>query len=206
MSKHAFLLALMLAIPSCVRASDLPTAPSDELLKVYAQLRSLRGSAQWAVTENVVWARDAATFTLRDGHLTLAEPVGGRVLAAYFEGQGAVRIQAPTPTLQHQLARFTGGPALEDDFKQAVFFFTDDSHAQLQKSMNFRDGADADAGTKAFAAAQKKYAENFNRWGTTPVKATCRCETSPRACWPTLPTPPAGAFSWRISRGIATAT
>ena len=164
MSKHAFLLALMLAIPSCVRASDLPTAPSDELLKVYAQLRSLHGSAQWAVTENVAWTRDAATFTLRDGHLTLAEPVDGRVLAAYFEGQGAVRIQAPTLTLQHQLARFTGGPALEDDFKQAVFFFTDDSHAQLQKSMNFRDGADADAGTKAFAAAQKKYAEHFNPW------------------------------------------
>ena len=139
------------------------TAPSEDLLKVYAQLRSLHGSTQWAVTENVAWRRDAATFTFKDGHLTFAEPVGGRVLAAYFEGQGSIQIQAPTPALQHQLARFAGGPVLEDDFKQAVFFFTDDSASQLQKLMRIGAGANADAATKAFGAAQKKYCAELQR-------------------------------------------
>jgi len=40
--------------------------------------------------------------------------VGGRVLAAYFEGRGEVTIQAPTPAMQYQLARFAKGPVLKD--------------------------------------------------------------------------------------------
>jgi hypothetical protein len=79
----------------------------------------------------VEWKRDAATFTLVDGHLTFAQPVAGRVLAAYFEGQGKIQLQPPTPALQHQIARFAGGPVLQDEFKEAVFFFTDDSWQQL---------------------------------------------------------------------------
>jgi hypothetical protein len=90
----------------CVSASigasggDLPTAPSEDLLKVYAQLLDLRGSDKWAVTENAEWQRDAATFTFVDGHLSFAEPVAGRVLAAYFKGNGTVQIKAPTPALR----------------------------------------------------------------------------------------------------------
>ena len=111
---------MCLGLAVVASAVDLPAALSDDLLKVYAQLRALRGSAQGAVTENLAWQRDAATFTFADGRLTLAEPVAGRILAAYFEGSGTIRLQAPTPALQHQIARFTGGPILEDDFKQAA--------------------------------------------------------------------------------------
>jgi hypothetical protein len=158
------MLVLCISFSLGAQAADLATAASEDLVKVYAQLRSLQGSTQGAVTENVAWPRDAATFTFADGHLTFAEPVGGRVLAAYFEGQGSIRIQPPTPALQRQLARFAGGPMLEDDFKQAVFFFTDDSASQLRKLMKIAPGADADAATKALGAAEKKYAESFNGW------------------------------------------
>ncbi|HMD86849.1 MAG TPA: M1 family aminopeptidase [Terriglobia bacterium] len=164
MSTRACVLVLCLSYSLGARATDLATEPSEDLLKVYAQLRSLHGSTQWAVTENVEWRRDAATFTFKDGHLTFAEPVGGRVLAAYFEGQGSVQIQAPTPALQRQLGRFAGGPVLEDNFKQAVFFFTDDSAGELQKLMRFGEGANAGAAAQAFGAAEKKYAESFNGW------------------------------------------
>jgi len=108
------MLVLCISFSLSARAADLTTAPSEDLLKVYAQLRSLHGSTEWAVTENVAWRRDAATFTLMDGHLTFAEPVGSRVLAAYFDGQGSVQIHPPTPALQRQIARFTGGPDLAD--------------------------------------------------------------------------------------------
>jgi hypothetical protein len=155
---------LCLSFSLGARAANLATVPSEDLLKVYAQLRSLRGSTQWAVTENVVWRRDAATFTFANGHLTFAEPVSGRILAAYFEGQGSIKIQAPTPTLRHQLARFAGGPALQDEFTHAVFFFTDDSVSQLQQLLKIGAGADPDGATKAFGAAQKKYAQSFNGW------------------------------------------
>jgi hypothetical protein len=45
-----------------------------------------------------------------------------------------------------------------------VFFFTDDSADQLQKLMRFKDGANADGTTQAFAAAQKRYSGSFNAW------------------------------------------
>jgi hypothetical protein len=157
---------LLLCLSFCVGgiAAGLPTAPSEELLKVYAQLRALRGSDQWAITENVEWQRDAATFTLVDGHLSFAEPVNGRIVAAYFEGKGRIRIKAPTPALQHQLGRFTGAPNLQDEFDRAVFFFTDDSWEQLQKLVKVGPGANVQAATQSFEATQKKYATGFNGW------------------------------------------
>jgi hypothetical protein len=143
--------------------------PSQDLLKVYAQLRAIQGSEMWAVTENVAWQRDAATFTFEEGRLTFAAPIAGHVLAAYFEGKGSFQLNPPTPALQHQIARFTGGPGLATEFEHAVFFFTDDSWEQFeklqaQKVMLIRPGANAQAATQAFQAAQKKYSESFNAW------------------------------------------
>ncbi len=164
MFNRVWILVMILCSSLGASAADLSTAPSEDLLKLYAQLRALQGSTQGGITENAVFRQDAATFTFEEGHLTLAEPVGGRVLAACFDGQGSVQIQAPSPALQHQLARFAGGPVLKDEFTRAVFFFTDDSLNQLKQSVNFRDGADADAATKAFAAEQKKFSGSFNGW------------------------------------------
>jgi hypothetical protein len=164
MSNHIWKLALWLTLCAGACASDLPTAPSDDLLKVYAQLRALHGSDQWAVTENAEWQRDAATVTFVDGHLSFAEPVAGRVLAAYFKGNGTIQIKAPTPALQRQLARYAGSPVrpvFQEEFKEAEFFFTDDSWKQLQKLLYIRPGADARAATKALEAAQKKYAAHI---------------------------------------------
>jgi len=161
---RACMLVLCFSLSLGARPADLATTPSEELLKVYAQLRSLRGSTQGGVAENVAWRRDAATFTFENGHLTFAEAVGGRVLAAYFEGRGSVEIHPPTPAFERQLARFAGGPVLEDDFKQAVFYFTDDSASQLQKLMRIGAGGNADTATQAFGAAEKKYSESFNGW------------------------------------------
>lgn len=151
-------------------AADLPTAPAEELMRVYSQLRSLRGSDQWAVTENVVWKRDAATFTLREGHLTFAEPVAGHVVAAVFEGQGSIELKPPTGTEMHQIGRFTRGSGLTDQFHEAVFFFTDDSWAELQKLLMIHSGGDAEKAGQALESAQKKYAESFNDWWENETK------------------------------------
>ncbi len=158
----ALFLCLQLAVG--LSAADLSTAPPEELLRFYQQLRSLQGSDQGAVAENVDWKRDAATFTFIDGRLTFAQPVAGHVLAAVFEGEGRIELKPPTEIEQHQLARHTKMPGLVDEFKQAVFFFTDDSWSQLQQLVHVRGGADASAATKTLAAAQRKYSEAFNDW------------------------------------------
>ncbi len=146
------------------QAADLAAAPPQDLMRVYKQLRSLRGGDQWAIAENVAWKRDAATFTFQEGRLSFAAPVEGHVLAAVFTGRGAFQLNPPTAIAQHQLARFAKGAKLEDSFREAVFFFTDDSWAELQKLVMVRSGGDVQAASKALASAQNKYAESFNDW------------------------------------------
>jgi hypothetical protein len=158
------ILASLLSFSAPAFAGDLAAAPSEQLLQVYKQLRSLQGSTQGAVAENVMFKRDAATFTFEDGKLTFAAPVGGRILAALFVGRGKFELDPPTAVEQRQIARYTGGPKLVDAFHQAVFFFSDDSLQQLQSQVKMNSNANADEAGKAFADAEGKYQESFNDW------------------------------------------
>jgi len=150
--------------PASSQPVDLANGPSDMLLKVYAQIRKLAGSNQAAAAENTEWKKDAATFRFTRGQMTLAAPVAGRVLGAVFTGDGSFELDPPTPTEQHQIARFAKGPKLNDTFHQVVFLFTDDSLSDLQKLMDFKPRGDAAAAGKAMDDAQKKFAESFNDW------------------------------------------
>ena len=188
------LLFLFLGVCLPVRAADLATAPPEELLRVYSQLRSLRGSGQQAVTENVEWKRDAATFTFVNGRLTFAEPVAGRVLAAVFEGQGKVVISPPGPIEQRQIARFTKSPKLEDEFREAVFFFTDDSWAEIQKLVKVSSGGDAQAAGKALGSAQEKYSGNFNEWWENETKGSLPMRNLPARMLADLSDPSSRGF------------
>ncbi len=160
----AFLMACVIPHGARAQTADLSTAPSAQLLKVYAQLRSLHGGHQGAVTENVVWKRDAATFTFIEGRITFAAPVEGHVLAAAFEGRGVFALNPPTPIDQHQIARFAKGPKFEDGFRSAVFFFTDDSWDGLQRIVNVRSDGNAAQGGGAISEAQGRIQKDFNDW------------------------------------------
>jgi len=154
----------VLGLSTAGAAADLSVAPSNQLLQVYAKLRDLQGGDQSAVTENVAWKRDCGTFMFRNGRLSFAAPVEGRVLAAVFAGEGSFELDPPTAIARNQLARFVGGPKLEASFREAVFLFTDGSWDELQKLVNVRPGADSAATGRALAAAQRKYSETFNEW------------------------------------------
>jgi hypothetical protein len=168
----AFLFIATSAFGAPGPATDLSTAPPNELLKVYAQLRSLQGSDQGAVTENVVWKRDAGTFTFRNGRITFAAPVAGRVMAAFFTGEGIFELNPPTDIDKHQIARFAKSPKLEDGFREAVFFFTDNSGDELQKLVNVRAGGDAGAAGRAIGDAESKYQQSFNDWWENRAKGS----------------------------------
>ena len=144
--------------------ADLSKAPAEELLRVYEQLRQLRAGDQWAIAENVVWKRDAGTFKFREGRFTFAAPVQGRVVAAVFIGQGTVELNPPTLIARRQISRFTREPKLEESFRKVVFFFTDDSWAELQKLMKVQANGDPQAAAKPLESAQKEFAESFNEW------------------------------------------
>lgn len=144
--------------------ADLTQAAAGELLKIYDQLANLQGSDQYAVTENVTFKRDAGTFTFKEGKLSFAAPVAGHVVAAVFTGEGIFNLNPPTEMDRRQIARFTKQPELEDGFREAVFFFTDDSWAQLQSLVNVRPGGDAGAAGRDLQGAQKRMRTELNDW------------------------------------------
>ncbi len=146
------------------KGADLAAAPSEELLRVYAQLRALQGSDQYAVTDNAVFKRDAATFTFSEGRLSFAAPVAGRVVAAVFIGQGTFKLDPPTAVDRHQIERFAKDVKLEDTFREAMFFFTDTTWDELQKIAKVQSGGDASAATKLLDSTQKRYEEELNEW------------------------------------------
>jgi len=158
----AFLAGIILGLTAS--AADLAVAPTERLQRLYAQLRQLQASDQWAVAENVVWKRDAATFTLIEGRLIFAAPVEGRILAAVFKGRGSLTLNPPTPIAQRQIARFTKSPKLEDQFRDAVFFFTDNSWAELGELVRVQTGGDPRGATETLSSTLKKFSESFNDW------------------------------------------
>jgi len=161
-SAIAMVLFALLSGAWSARAADLAQATPEELKAVYAQLRQLHAGEQWGIAENVSLKRDAGTFNFRDGRLVFAAPVADRIVAAAFEGQGSFSLDPPTPIDQRQIARYTKSPRLEDQFRKAVFFFTDDTFAELKKIVMIRpSGAPP---SDVITSIQKEFSESFNNW------------------------------------------
>lgn len=149
---------------------DLSQATPDDLFKVYDQISNLEGSDQYAVTENVTFKRDAGTFTFKEGRLAFAAPVAGRVVAAVFTGEGVFELDPPTDMDRRQISRFTKEPRLLDGFREAVFFFTDDSWSGLSRQLKINSGGDSSAAGKELQSAQNRLRNELNGWWANEAK------------------------------------
>ena len=164
MKRICLLLIGILALAMFTFAADLSTASSQDLLGIYKQLRSLQGSGNSAATENVVLKRDAAIFTFASGRITFAAPVGGHIVAAKFQGEGIFELEPPANIDKRQISRVAKGPKLSDAFREAVFYFTDDTFAELNKLLKIQSIPSAAPDPTAFSPSQKQLAENYNDW------------------------------------------
>jgi hypothetical protein len=161
MKKIGGWILLSLFISVNLFSSDLSTASPQDLLAIYKQLRMIQPGDS-AVTENVVLKRDTSTFTLISGRLTFSAPIAGRVLAARFHGEGKFEMEPVSPIDKRQLSRFAKEPKLTDSFREAVFYFTDDTFAELSRVLKMTSTPNTEKTT--FTSSQKLYAENFNDW------------------------------------------
>ncbi len=161
MKRITVLLICFLNIAVVAVAADLSTATSQDLIAIYKQLRTLQGGDA-ASCENVEFVRDSAKFTFIAGRLTFSAPVAGRVVAAYFQGEGKFELDPPSAIDKRQIARFAGGPKFEDTFRDAVFYFTDDTYSELSKLVKIKPAPPS--AQSPFASSQKQYSENFNSW------------------------------------------
>lgn len=155
-----FTLALGMALPA--RATEPATASAQDLLTLYRQLRTLPSGGESASVENVTLKRDSAAFTFLSGRITFAAPVAGRVLAAHFEGEGRFELDPPSIVNKQQLGRYTGKLKLVDSFREATFFFTDDTFAEIGKLLKMQPAAASDPAL--FSSKLKQYSEQLNDW------------------------------------------
>lgn len=85
-------------------------------------------------------AKDEGRIFLNEGLLIFLKPVGGRRLGAVFTaevegGDAEILLLPPTRGERSSLATFTKSPNLSEHFRNAIFLFTDDSMAALQKAI-----------------------------------------------------------------------
>lgn len=124
--------------PAAAAAQD-PGAPTYET--VYADLRAIEPRAdRVARVANLVLTRDAGTFTLVAGTVTLLSPVAGRTVGAVFEGLGTFAFAPPSTIEQDRLQRFEHKRSLDDRFNELVLFFTDSTLAQFERALQFGPG------------------------------------------------------------------
>ncbi|HEX4599910.1 MAG TPA: M1 family aminopeptidase [Gemmatimonadales bacterium] len=151
MSRSFVFLALgwaLATVPGAIRPAGLQAqepgsalnGPAATYLERYREITNLAPLAgQVAAVDHLVLTRDAGTFTLERGALYLLSPVGGRTVAAVFQGQGRFSFAPPVAAEQTELERFAGAPKLDDPFTAAVLIFADSTGDQLRR-LTFSDG------------------------------------------------------------------
>jgi hypothetical protein len=123
----------------------------------YQQLRTLPPGSEVIAVSNLELHRDAATFTFTRGEIAFYGAVNGKVTGAVFKGAGHFHLAPPTAAERHNLSVLTRGEAIDEDFDQVVFRFTDDTAAELR-----RGGAGPGSDTQPFIAAARD-ASDFQR-------------------------------------------
>ena len=98
---------------------------------------------------DVFLQREDAKFFFTDGHLIFAKPVLGRVVAALFlatnpSDTGELLLMPPDPAERQSTARFLGETILNEKFRNAMLFFTDDTAEELDLAIRESPGSRLD--------------------------------------------------------------
>ena len=99
---------------------------------------------------DVFLEREDAKFYFTDGHIVFAKPVLGRIVAALFLATeptdvGEVLLIPPSPAERQSVFRFLGETILNEKFRNAMMFFTDDTASELEKAIRDAPGSKLDA-------------------------------------------------------------
>ena len=135
MPRFRWLSLAILVLPAALTAQGTSSAGL-QAASYLDRLRELTELAprpdQVADVHHLVLTRDVGVLTLERGKLYLMAPVGGRTVAAVFEGIGRFTFTPTLPSEQGELHRILGAPALDDTLSEAVLLFADSTMSQLQ--------------------------------------------------------------------------
>lgn len=117
---------------SAFATSAFGQAPSSNA--IYQQLRHALPSGGAVSVQDFELHRDAAVFTFHSGSLAFYSSVSGKITGAVFHGNGSLHLVPPNNQEKHSISLLTKAPELDENFDTAVFRFTDDTAAAIQKA------------------------------------------------------------------------
>ena len=171
---------------------------ADTATEKLAQIRRLSLDAtQCYRLRDLFLEREDFKFYFSNGYLIFSRPVSGRVLAALFvadsaDDEGEIILIPPTRRERHSLNRFTSQPVLNEKFRQAMMFFTDDTATIL------RNGLDSSEFNRADPEAGRRLADHWS-----PVLETMVLDVETRLLLDTFTPldPQSGFFSAILAGG-----
>lgn len=135
-------------LPVLVFAADRPLSPLANTDETYQKLRQL--TLDDAVTvQDLEIRRDVARMRL-NGTISFGQAVDGRRPLAVFTGEGELIFEPSLPLEQRNLSLYTGGTSIREPFGSAVFWFTDDTEAEIRQA-----GSPASVDSRAAEALQR---------------------------------------------------
>ncbi len=133
-----FLILLLFIIPFFTNGNVDSDSTNISYMEVYNQLINLKSDpSKTSVVSGLVIKRDAATFDLKDGTLTLCTPVNGRVCAAIFIGNGSFKYTPPSEVEKEQLYRFYEKTEFDKPITHLFLMFADSTLSELEGRLRF---------------------------------------------------------------------
>jgi hypothetical protein len=87
-----------------------------------------------------IW--DAADFSFASGEGILLKAMNGKRLGFYFEGEGKIYLEAPTPVEKYSINKFTKDEVFDHEFKEALFIYSPDVHDSLFSGLDLYAGSE----------------------------------------------------------------
>ena len=98
----------------------------------YVALRNAMPGASYRVRD-LTLKRDVGVLTFVSGNFNFVPPVLGRVAAAVFTGEGRLHLEPAMPLERDYLQRISGNETVDEPFQSGVFWFTDDTVAEIKR-------------------------------------------------------------------------
>ncbi len=137
------LLAALVSSPWPVMAQpgdsdEISLAAAESYERVYGELMGLTAIPErGAEVDGLVLRRDVGTLKLERGRLFLLSPVGDRIVAATFVGQGTFSFAPTSKIEQERLFQFHDVRALEEPLTEVLLFFADSTLEELEARLVF---------------------------------------------------------------------
>ena len=135
---------------------------------------------------DVFLEREEIKLYFTDGHLIFGRKVHGRDIAVAFVSSepadtGEALLIPPTPGERHAIARFLDETVLDEKFRTAVFFFTDDTADVLMRAIDKSPSSRADAAAGARLAPRWSTIVRNLLGGAAPARVRrCLLRCAPR--------------------------